>query len=83
MDINDAIAKHTIKYAKLPKGFREDRRTGQVACPHRDLSCCATCAPSDFLVEVHGQHHFAMLGRAAHEQIRAAYAAERDAEVSS
>ena len=27
-----------------PKGWDEDRRTGLLRCPHRDLSVCPVCA---------------------------------------
>lgn len=42
--------------ARLPRGFREDRDTGQLACPHRDISCCDECAKREDVVEVGGQH---------------------------
>lgn len=29
-----------------PKGWREDLRTGQLACPHRDLTVCPSCFDS-------------------------------------
>ena len=48
----------------LPAGFREGL-SGEVACPHRDLSCCPECSGSDFLVEVFGQHFHAPNGRDA------------------
>jgi len=48
----------------LPAGFREGH-DGDVACPHRDVSCCAACASSDFLFEVWGQHYHAPQGREA------------------
>lgn len=69
-----------MKYKRLPKGFREDRRTGEVACPHRDVSCCPECAGADFLVEIYAQHFFAPEGR--QERI-AAMRAELEAEGST
>lgn len=67
-----------MKYRKLPRGFREGH-CGDVACPHRDLSCCPACAGSDFLVEVYGQHFFAPQGReAAVAEFRAEGATEKE-----
>jgi hypothetical protein len=41
---------------RLPKGFREGH-SGDLACPHRDVSCCAVCAAAHpEIVEVYGQH---------------------------
>lgn len=41
---------------KLPKGFREGH-CGDIACPHRDVTCCAPCAGAhEEIVEVGGQH---------------------------
>lgn len=40
---------------RMPKGFRKGHG-GDVACPHRDLSCCRECAKTPGLVEVYGQH---------------------------
>lgn len=40
----------------LPKGFREDPDTGQLRCPHRDISTCDACAKLEGVVEVRGQH---------------------------
>jgi hypothetical protein len=40
----------------MPKGFRKGHG-GDVACPHRDLSCCRECAKQHpELVDVYGQH---------------------------
>lgn len=40
---------------KLPRGFREGHG-GDLACPHRDCSCCTECATRPEVVEVFGQH---------------------------
>jgi hypothetical protein len=40
---------------RLPAGWRENS-TGDVACPHRDVSCCPACAKHEEVVEVFGQH---------------------------
>ena len=40
----------------LPPGFREGH-SGDLACPHRDVSCCRACAEAHpEIVEVYGQH---------------------------
>jgi hypothetical protein len=40
-----------------PKGFRESASSGNLACPHRDVSCCASCAAAHpEIVEVFKQH---------------------------
>lgn len=40
----------------LPRGFREGHG-GDLACPHRDISCCAACAAAHpEIVEVYSQH---------------------------
>lgn len=42
---------------KMPKGFHKNGRNGDIACPHRDISCCAACAKSHVeIVDVYGQH---------------------------
>lgn len=42
---------------RLPSGgFREDP-SGQLVCPHRDLSCCGACVDAHAeIVEVVGAH---------------------------
>ena len=41
---------------KRPRNFREGH-TGNLACPHRDVSCCPACAQAhEEIVEVGGQH---------------------------
>lgn len=41
---------------KRPRNFREGH-TGNLACPHRDVSCCPACARAhEEIVEVGGQH---------------------------
>jgi len=41
---------------KRPRNFREGH-TGNLACPHRDVSCCPACAQAHAeIVEVGGQH---------------------------
>lgn len=40
---------------KLPKGWRTGHG-GDVACPHRDCSCCPDCAKRAEVVSVYGQH---------------------------
>jgi hypothetical protein len=43
--------------SKPPAGFREDPDTGQLSCPHRDVTCCPACAKKyPEIVEVGGQH---------------------------
>jgi len=43
--------------AKPPPGFREDPSTGELFCPHRDVSCCLSCAKKHpEVVEVGGQY---------------------------
>lgn len=40
-----------------PVGFREDPDSGALRCPHRDLSCCPSCAAEHVeVVEVVGIH---------------------------
>lgn len=40
----------------LPAGFREGHG-GDLACPHRDVSCCDACAAQHSeIVDVYGQH---------------------------
>jgi hypothetical protein len=79
VDLDAFLAKHPTKYHRLPKGFREDRRTGHVACPHRDLSVCKLCETNDAIFEVMGQHFFAPLGREVHaEYIRLAIAEDAE-----
>lgn len=44
------------KRLELPPGFREGH-SGDLACPHRDVSCCPFCAGTyEEIVEVYGQH---------------------------
>lgn len=46
-----------MKHRKLPRGFSLDPATGQLQCPHRDVSCCKACLDRYFeIVEVRGQH---------------------------
>lgn len=41
---------------RLPQGFLEGH-SGDLACPHRDVSCCPACAHAHVeIVEVYGQH---------------------------
>ena len=80
MDFDKFLETHPVKHKRLPKGFREDHRTGQVACPHRDLSVCKLCEKNGFLVEVGGQHFFAPLGRDAHTEYLLIAIAEQNAE---
>jgi hypothetical protein len=41
----------------LPRGFREAHETGELHCPHRDVSTCPSCASAhEEIVEVGGQH---------------------------
>lgn len=42
---------------RLPKGFRRGHQEN-IACPHRDITCCDDCAAkhSDNIVESYGQH---------------------------
>lgn len=79
VDFDKFLSSHPTKYHRLPKGYREDHRTGQVACPHRDLSVCKLCDQKDFIVEVHGVHFFAPLGRAAHMEYLQISIAEAEA----
>jgi hypothetical protein len=39
----------------MPKGWKTGHG-GDVACPHRDCSCCPDCAKREEVVEVYGQH---------------------------
>ncbi len=40
----------------MPRGFRVGH-SGDLACPHRDVSCCDACARAHVeIVEVYGQH---------------------------
>lgn len=80
IDLDTFLAEHPVKYRRLPKGFREDHRTGQVACAHRDLTVCKLCETKDLLVEVGGQHFFAPLGREVHSEYLRLAIAEHDAE---
>ena len=41
--------------ATMPKGWREEHG-GDLACAHRDCSCCPECAKRAEVVEVYGQH---------------------------
>lgn len=46
----------TGKAKRMPRGFRTGHG-GNIACPHRNLSCCGTCAKEhEEIVEVYGQH---------------------------
>lgn len=46
----------TTKPKRKPRNFREGH-TGNLACPHRDVSCCSECAAKyPEIVEVYGQH---------------------------
>lgn len=55
-----------------PAGFREDPDTGELRCPHRDLSTCPTCAVEHVeIVEVVGAHFWI-----AEEEARAILIAE-------
>ena len=40
---------------RLPKGWQTGHG-GDIACPHRDCSCCRECAKRPEVVEVYGQH---------------------------
>lgn len=41
---------------RMPRGFRTGH-SGNIACPHRDVSCCDDCAKNNpEIVEVFGQH---------------------------
>ena len=41
---------------RLPRGFRRGH-TDNLACPHRDVTCCDECAAKHLeIVEVYGQH---------------------------
>jgi hypothetical protein len=41
---------------RLPKGFRRGH-TDNIACPHRDVTCCAECAAKyPELVDIYGRH---------------------------
>jgi len=40
---------------RLPHGWREGH-SGDVACPHRDCSCCPDCAKRPEVTAVYGQH---------------------------
>jgi hypothetical protein len=41
---------------RLPKGFRRGH-TDNLACPHRDVTCCPVCAAKyPEIIEVYGQH---------------------------
>jgi len=41
---------------RLPRNFKEGH-TGNLACPHRDVTCCDECAAKHIeIVEVFGQH---------------------------
>lgn len=42
---------------RLPKGFTEGHQ-GDLACPHRDVSCCDECAKRPEIVEVSGVHYW-------------------------
>lgn len=40
----------------LPVGFRQ-LESGDIACPHRDVSCCKACAAEHpEIIEVYSQH---------------------------
>lgn len=39
----------------MPKGWKTGHG-GDVACPHRDCSCCPDCAKREEVVGVYGQH---------------------------
>jgi hypothetical protein len=46
----------TTKQKRRPRGFREGH-TGNLACPHRDVTCCPHCAAAhEEIVEIYGQH---------------------------
>ena len=64
--------------ARKPKGFREGH-TGNLACPHRDVTCCPQCAAKHpEIVEVYGQHFWI-----ADQSERAALGRARDANALS
>jgi len=47
----------SLHQSKPPRGFRENPETGELYCPHRDVSCCPACEKAHSeIVEVHGQH---------------------------
>lgn len=47
-----------VKPAGVPTGFREGTQ-GELACPHRDLSCCAPCVGAhEEIVEIYAVHYW-------------------------
>ncbi len=43
---------------RLPRGFRYGH-DDSIACPHRDMSCCATCAAAHVeIVDVYSRHYW-------------------------
>jgi hypothetical protein len=61
---------------KIPKGWREGHG-GDVACPHRDCSCCPECAKRPEVLHIYGQHFWV-----PDEAERAAACAAMDCEVA-
>jgi hypothetical protein len=54
--MNAAAAKPAKLRKRMPRGFRVGHN-GDLACPHRDVSCCDNCAKNNpEIVEVFGQH---------------------------
>lgn len=57
---------------RMPRGFRTNQSGGNIACPHRDVTCCPACAKAYVeIVEVYGQHFWM-----ANQQEREAFIAE-------
>lgn len=44
---------------RKPSGFYVDRRTDELTCPHRNMSCCDTCADIYLnIVDADGVHYW-------------------------
>lgn len=57
--------------ARPPKGFRENPSTGQISCPHRDVTCCPACLKANpEIVEVGGQCFWTSSEREKKELLR-------------
>ena len=72
IDFNKTAA-HSLRghQARPPKGFRENPSTGQLYCPHRDVSCCAACEKAHpEIVKVYGQHFWLSSEREKKELLR-------------
>jgi len=62
--------------ARLPRGFRRGH-SDDLACPHRDVSCCPVCAEDNpEILEIYGQH-FWMPDAAEREGLRSEMAATK------